>query len=321
MKTSIITIILLTMGWTAYAQPNRQKLTAHDDLNEWVTDPPYTILVSELDGGSTERNAYGTVTYTDEYGTLFPTPCYFLTDRYSVYAQKLGPQTYIIATTGVGDEGILYSVKGNKINPNCAKEFDWKLMPRFFINVPYEYDFKTPINYYRLNKQGQRVLKKDKFPEIIQKLFQDFPEYYEKYSPLCKAMNFNDPYYVSLLIEALIRYDKPCTLTKIGNVTTFCTAGFKTPSGKTTFRVMEYMGGNVAPLERVIPASKENDEIMYYNKDKRSYSRNYLNQVEATKTIPQDYSHVQFNGEPCLLTDLYGFPAVFDNSKMYYIEQ
>ena len=195
-------------------------------------------------------------------------------------------------------------------------------MPRLGLNVPYEYGFKTPINYYRLNEQGKRVLKKDKFPEIIQKLFKDFPEYYEKYSIHCKEMNFNDPYYVSLLIEALIRYDKSGFLTKLtGNVLTFCAAGFKACSGSTSFRVLEYAAsGNVSPLEPVIPASRENDEITYYEKDKRSYSKNYLNQVESISTIPQDYSNVQFDGEPCLLTDLYGFPAVFDNSRMYYLK-
>ena len=320
MKASIITIILLAMGWTAFAQPNRQQLAAYDDLNKWVTDPPHTIMLTNPKGGSTTRNAYGTIIDTDEYGTLFITPRYFLTDRYSTYAQKFGPQTYIIAT--YGDAGILYSVKDNRINPNCAKEFDWKLMPRLGLNVPYEYGFKTPINYYRLNEQGKRVLKKDKFPEIIQKLFKDFPEYYEKYSIHCKEMNFNDPYYVSLLIEALIRYDKSGFLTKLtGNVLTFCAAGFKACSGSTSFRVLEYAAsGNVSPLEPVIPASRENDEITYYEKDKRSYSKNYLNQVESISTIPQDYSNVQFDGEPCLLTDLYGFPAVFDNSRMYYLK-
>ena len=312
---TFITLLFLT-GLYSFAQPSKQRLEAQNDIDTWRTNPPATVLLTSADGsGYTQRNAYGQIISTEEFGTLLTSPCYFLTDRYSAYAQKLGAQSYMLVRNG-----ILYSLKGNRINPNCIKQFGWEIMPAEATARSDYYSFETPITYYRLNEQGKRVLKREKFPEVIQKLFNDHPGYYEKYSLLCKNMNFNDPYYVSLLLEALIRYDKPSTFTQENTIVTFSATGFKAKSGKKSFRVLSNLFYD-SPLEEVIPAGTETDELKYYPQEKRSYSQRYLKQVEATRRIPQNYQGVAFDGEPVLLTDFYGFPAVFDNKRMYYLKQ
>ena len=316
MKKAFIFITLLSLtGLYSFAQPNKQQLEAQSDIETWRTNPPATVLLTRINGGGyTQRNAYGQIISTEEFGILLTSPCYFLTDRYSAYAQKLGPQSYMLVK-----DGVLYSLKRNRINPNCIKQFGWKVMPEEATSSSDYYTYETPVTYYRLNEQGKRVLKRDKFPEVIQKLFNDHPGYYEKYSLLCKEMNFNDPYYVSLLIEALIRYDNSSNYTNEDALVTFSATGFKAKSGKRTFRVLTNLFYD-SPLEEVIPAGTETDKLNYYPQEKRSYSQRYLKQVEATRRIPQNYQGMTFDGEPVLLTDFYGFPAVFDNNKMYYLK-
>ena len=120
-----ITLLLLT-GLHSFAQPNKQRLEAQNDIDTWRTNPPATILLTRTDGGGgyTQRNAYGQIISTEEFGLLLTAPCYILTDRYSAYAQKLGPQSYMLVRNG-----ILYSLKGNRINPGCIKQFGWEIMP------------------------------------------------------------------------------------------------------------------------------------------------------------------------------------------------
>ena len=150
-------------------------------------------------------------------------------------------------------------------------------------------------------------------------------QYYEKYSPLCKQMNYSDDIYVSLLIEALLKYNQPpMSLFQSWEKIVFSANGFKAKSGRSSFRYLEegaFVVTYLYPLEPVIPAGTENDELVYYPDEEIFYSQNYLKQVQTSKTVPQDYSNVQFKGKPCLLTDMYGFPAVFDDANMYYLEK
>ena len=316
-KNICILVLLLSVCLNAHAQPKLKQLEAQAQEDKWLTDPPYTLLEISADGGGTRYNQHGQVTTTNEYGRFSSRePCYFVTDYYSPYAQKLGPQTYML----IG-KSFLYSFKENRINPGCGKVTNWDIVPQVSGYGSYKYtyyNFEAPLNFYRRNAQGQKVLKKEKFPEVIQKLFDDKPGYYEKYSPLCKATNLSDPYYVSLLIEALIRYNGKET--SQADMLIFSASGFKARSGKSTFRILTDVFGYVSPLEPIIPAGTETDELNYYPQEKRSYSQRYLKQVEATRRIPQNYQGVTFDGEPVLLTDFYGFPAVFDNNKMYYLK-
>lgn len=319
MRKIIFILFLLSTCLSIHAQPNLQQLEEKEQENAWLTDPPYTLLQVSSNGGGTAYNQHGQMTATNEHGSFSPRKsCYFITDYYSPYAQKLGPQTYML----VGNV-FLYSSKKNKINPGCGKVINWDIVPGDsdynVLKLYTYYNYNTPLNFYRRNTQGQKVLKKDKFPKVIQKLFADNPGYYEKYSPFCKAMNLRDPYYVSLLIEALIRYHAKETWP--ADMLIFSASGFKARSGKSTFRILTNAFGNASPLEPVIPVGTETDELKYYSQDKRSYSQRYLKQVEATRTIPKDYHGMQFNGEPVLLTDFYGFPAVFDDANMYYLKE
>ena len=321
MKRFFIAFCLFGGSWMGYAQPNLQKLEEKDVKSEWFTNPPATLLNYEIKGGSTRRNQYGQIVSTNEYGTLIKQPCYIVTDKYSTFAQRLGPQTYMIVGT------FLYSFKGNRVNPNCVKKMGSDPMPEDISPVFNNYyTCKTPMDYYRRNSKGEKVLKKEKFPEAIRVLFEQYPEFYEKYSPYCKEMNYDDPVYVSLLIEALLRCDKADNgrwdfpWSKV----VFSVNGFKAKSGKSSFRSLTanaVVATIMSPLEPVVPAGTESDSMLYYEQDECGYSQNYLEQVEKTKRIPKDYSGVAFKGEPCLLTDLYGFPAVYDDENMYYLQK
>lgn len=323
MKGSLLTILLLLACAITQAQPNIQQLENKKAMSRWLTDPPPTIIIYDRGGGTTKTNAFGEIVETSEYGTMMKERCYFLTDKYSPYARKFGPQTYMLLDNGVVRPSILYSLKGNRLNPNCAKEINFRTFPKEIALDPLE--GKTPVTFYRRNAKGEKVFNKEKFPEVIRKLFEDNPEYYEKYSPLCKQMNYSDDIYVSLLIEALLKYNQPpMSLFQSWEKIVFSANGFKAKSGRSSFRYLKedaFIITYLYPLEPVVPAGTENDELVYYPDEEIFYSKNYLKQVQASKTVPQDYSNVQFKGEPCLLTDMYGFPAVFDDANMYYLEK
>lgn len=70
-----------------------------------------------------------------------------------------------------------------------------------------------------------------------------------------------------------------------------------------------------------MPVNSDNDKLINYPKDNRSFSQNYLKQVKLTKTIPRDYGSIQFKGKPQVLTDLYGYEVVFDDANMYYFQK
>ena len=324
MRKSLFAALLLVVGMNMHAQPNIQQLEKNKDADRWQTAPIPTLILYPTGGGRTVTNAFGQIVETDEHGEMHKQECYIITDRYSSYAQNLGPQTYMLMDNPLLKPAILYSFKRNRLNPGCVKEINWETQPKGIVDL---YNGKTPLNFYRRNAKGEKVLKKEKFPEVIQKLFTDNPDYYEKFSPFCKQMNLSDDVYVSLLIEALLKYNDKASLTQQWgsyDEIVFSAEGFRAKSGRSSFRFIEktvLLADCLYPLEAVIPAGSEHDQLVLYPQERKYYSQNYLKQVQATKTIPQDYSRVQFDGEPCLLTDLYGFPAVFDNSRMYYLEQ
>ena len=322
MRKSLFAALLLMACTDIQAQPNIQQLEKNKEADRWQTDPIPTLILYPSGGGRTLTNAFGQIVETDEHGEMHKQECYIVIDKYSSYAQKLGPQTYMLMDNPLLRPAILYSFKRNRLNPNCVKEINWEIKPN---NISDLLNGKTPLNFYRRNAKGEKVLKKEKFPEVIRKLFTDNPGYYEKFSPYCKQMNLSDEVYVSLLIEALLKYNDQVSLTQQWGAydeIVFSANGFRAKNGQSSFRFIEktvIIADCLYPLEAVIPAGSEHDKLVFYPQEKRYYSQNYLKQVQVTPTIPQDYSNVQFDGEPCLLTDLYGFKAVFDDSRMYYL--
>mgnify|MGYP005947872141 FL=1 len=322
MKKIFIFTILLVGCLKVYAQPNLSELEGKDILYEYMKTPPATILIIKTEP-ETKKNQYGQIVSTTKYGVLQkPFSCYFVTDRYSIFAQKLGPQKYMLMCDGSGT--FIYSFRGNRLNPGCVKYVDKEIFPCIGDRYKYlcdYYQYEIPADTYSTNKEGEAIIKISYWPEVMQLLFKNAPEYYDAYSPLCKKMNLSDPVFSSLLIEALIRYNGGDSSFLFCKEIVCSLNGFKACSGKSSIRIIKGSILSFYPLEPVMPVNSDNDKLINYPKDNRSFSQNYLKQVKLTKTIPRDYGSIQFKGKPQVLTDLYGYEVVFDDANMYYFQK